>query len=343
MRRFHELMTGYSTQRDAGPGLLTVEAVFDRFLERCSAEVERGERKRSTLRGYVWLLTHAANRFGELKVAELKPFHVNAWVDRPGHRMTFCKAAGRKILTPVVWGSTMRSNAVTAVKAALQWARDGGMITSNPIAGMVRPTRETRQAILTDEQVMQALDATRGTAFADLLLALWGTGCRPGEITSLTAAQIDFESGTWIVANKTEKKTGRKVRIVYLTPAIVELSRRLALKNPEGPIFLNQRGRPWTIQSQNHAWCRLRKRFGWGKEATSYAIRHRYAIESLRSGLDSSEVAALMGHSDTAMVDRVYGHWAEEQTQRLKAAALRVRGGPEPEQLAEPKRGRRRA
>jgi integrase len=44
------------------------------------------------------------------------------------------------------------------------------------------------------------------------------TGCRPGEIARVTAADVDVDRGLWVLKkHKTAKKTG-KPRLVYLCP-----------------------------------------------------------------------------------------------------------------------------
>src|SRR5580700_7245960 len=72
------------------------------------------------------------------------------------------------------------------------------------------------------------------------------TGCRPGEVAKVTAADCDLAAGIWVLAkHKTAKKTGTP-RVIYLPPEAVELTRELVAKHPEGPLFLNSRGQPWT-------------------------------------------------------------------------------------------------
>ena len=64
-----------------------------------------------------------------------------------------------------------------------------------------------------------------------------------GEIRRVGAAKpsVNLEAGVWVLAkHKTAKKT-RKPRVIYLTPAMIELSKTLIAKNPEGAIFRGPR------------------------------------------------------------------------------------------------------
>ncbi len=73
---------------------------------------------------------------------------------------------------------------------------------------------------------------------------------------------------------------------------------------PKGPILLNTKGRPWTKDSINCRFDRLKKKLG--KRACAYAIRHTYATEGLLKGLDSLTLSQLMGHADTTQLSRTY-------------------------------------
>lgn len=307
---FHRLMVALGRpDPDTGqPYKPSVRDLFEAFLESTCLAVERGDRARITYDSYVRFLSSAVNAFGPTRADALTPHQVHLWCDSQGTN----------------WGTTTRANAITAVKAAFRWGRRRGLLTEDPLRDLEKPTRRRREAVLTDDQIRTVLDATAGTPFADLVLGLWESGCRPSEIATLTADRADPDRGIWLVMNKTRSKTGREFRRVYLTQTLVELTRKLLNKHPSGLLFRNARGNAWTRNAQGCAWRRLRQQLGLGPEATSYAIRHRYARTALERGLPSSDVAALMGHRDSRMVDTVYGGW-EEQAERLKDAARRAR------------------
>src|SRR5260370_24820917 len=93
--------------------------------------------------------------------------------------------------------------------------------------------------------------------FRDLVLARQETGCRPSEVSRVTAAHVNLELGVWVFADhKTVKKTG-KPRVVYLTPAMIELSKRLMAQHPDGPLFRGPGGgKPFT---RNGIRCRFKR------------------------------------------------------------------------------------
>jgi integrase len=305
-RELHRLMV---REGRADPADLPISDLLELFLRHVAGQVERNERAKITYSRYVDFLSVASASFGHVKAGELKPHHVERWAEDP----------------ELGWSSTTRFNGITAVKAALRWSARRGYLPASPLADMAKPTPQRRTAVLTDDQI-RAVIAAGPPSWSDLVTALWLTGCRPSEVATLTAAQVELGRGVWMVVNKTRTKTGVALRPVPLVPGMVELSRRLVELHPEGPIFRNARGRPWTRNAMACRFRVLRAELGMGPEATAYAIRHRYAREGLSRGLSSSELAALMGHSNPKMVDQVYGAW-DQQIDRLREASRRVRPG----------------
>ncbi len=51
-----------------------------------------------------------------------------------------------------------------------------------------------------------------------------------------------------------------------------------------------------------------------------YALRHSWATNALRSGMDALTVAILMGHSDPSTLSKVYQHLAHSPEHMLKQA-----------------------
>jgi integrase len=88
----------------------------------------------------------------------------------------------------------------------------------------------------------------------------------------VTAADVNLELGVWtLTKHKTMKKTGRP-RVVYLTPTMVELTRRLKDTYPDGPLFRNHRGKtPWNRNSVRLRFRRLRDKLPELGEFISYS------------------------------------------------------------------------
>ncbi len=110
---------------------------------------------------------------------------------------------------------------------AFNWAVKRGRLGKNPITGIEIPPQRRILSYLTAEQRKAVFAATNDMAFKRFLTALQETGCRPGEISSVTAANVDLEAGVWVLPkHKTGKKTG-KPRTVFLNDTMLALTKEL--------------------------------------------------------------------------------------------------------------------
>jgi integrase len=300
-QRFHELMALEALGAPPESPHASSSALLEAFLDWSQRHNEA-----STYDLYRVFLQSFCDLHGAVPVRDLKPYHVTRWLDgHPG------------------WGPSTRRGAVTAVKRALNWAADEGLIPANPLKQVKKPPARRRDRVLTPAERKAVAAAPRDEAFRLFVFALEQTGCRPGEVAAVTAAQVDLQAGTWTFRrHKTVKKTG-KPRVVYLTPAMVELSRRLAAKRPAGPLFVNSRGRPWSRNAVRCRFRRLRRKLGLAPGVVAYAYRHTFATTGLERGVPLATMAELLGHTSTTMVSEHYGH-LDQQAAHLREAARRA-------------------
>ena len=277
--------------------------VVNLFLAATDSTVERGEKKPLTAEGYRRFLLPGAVSFGRHPVAALKPHHVSEWLDSPRDKP---------------WNSTTRNNAITAVKACLNWARREGLIPENPLRDMAKPAARVTEEDMTPAIAAKILDATEG-AFRDFVTVAFATGARPSELMRLEACQLDVVAG---VASM-DGKTGRRVIQIG---GVADLLARLATDHPSGPILLNSAGTPWTRHTLAHRFERIRKTLGLGKEATAKGFRHGFATDGLEGGIPIATMAELMGHTSTKMIERHYSK-PRQRTEHLRDAAAKVRPG----------------
>lgn len=242
---------------------------------------------------------------GRLAVSGFKPFHVTRWVDRHRH-----------------WTGARRT-VISIIKRAFSWAAAEGLIADNPIQQMKKPAGNCRSRVLTADERQQIRDAVDDEAFLDFITALEETGCRPGEVASVTAADVDLDVGVWVLhRHKTAKKTGRP-RVVYLTPKMIELTSRLAGKFPEGPLFRGRCDRPLNKNAIRCRFRRLRKKLPHLGHFISYTFRASFATAALENGVGVAQVAELLGHTSTDMVMRHYGH-LNQRVQHMRAMAAQA-------------------
>ncbi|HKB04963.1 MAG TPA: site-specific integrase [Gemmataceae bacterium] len=284
-------------------GKLTVAQVCDLFLD-----YSHKHHAADTYQTYRHFLQKFCDAHGRLTAADVRPIHVTRWLDNhPSWK------GGRR-------------HAVMAVKRAYAWADVQGVLSPNPVKHIRPDPRGRRTRVLTKDEQAQILAAVKDQPFRDFVLALTETGCRPSEVARVTAAHFKADLGVWVLdEHKTSRITGRP-RVVFLTPEMADLSRRLAEEFPEGPLFRGPRGkRPFTRNGIRCRFRRLRKTLPHLAHFVAYNYRHSYASRALVNQVPVAEVAALLGHVDTGMVSRVYGHLAD-QFGHLRVAARKAAG-----------------
>ena len=214
-----------------------------------------------------------------------------------------------------------------AVRRAFSWSEQQGILSSNPLRTLKAERVKQRTRVLTRDELTEILAAIRDHQFRGFVQAMLETGCRPSEVARLSAAHVNLELGVWIFDDhKTFKKT-HKPRIVYLTPTMVELSRKQIALYPDGPLFRSPRGKvAFTRQNIRCRFRRLRMKLPHLKHFVSYTIRHTYATQALLNGVGIVHVAELLGHSSTEMVSKTFGHLAEQVAHMREAAAKATSG-----------------
>lgn len=275
---------------------LEVAVLLDQFLDWVQQNLDCFEWHRRFIQEF-------ADACGGLQVGEIKPIHVTNWLAKK-----------------TTWGTTTRNRVIGEVKQVFNWAVEQGLIESNPIKSLKKPTAKWRERILTAEERAKIFGSITDQAFRDVITALEQTGARPGEIRVVTAANVDLKNGVWVLTkHKTSKKTHRP-RVIYLTPAMQELTARRIKQFPTGPIFRNKFGQPWSSNAIRIRFRRLREQFPELKDVVAYCYRHTFATDGLVKGVPIATVAELLGHRSTAMIEEHYGHLAKERSYLHQAA-----------------------
>lgn len=234
-RRYHELMTRPKVRHVPSESLA---ALIDTFLEWCQKH-----RSPDTYEWYRYRLERFVRRYPDLVVDELRPHHVQSWADE------------------YELATSTRRNYMRTVKRCLNWALKQGYVRSNPIAHLELPGSEPRDVVVTDVEYRELLSYVRDDSLCDLIQVTWETGCRPQESLRVESRHVDLDNSRWVFPPK-EAKGKRLPRIVYLTDPALATTRRLMLKNPDGTLFRNSRGTPWTADAVNCAFDRVRIRMG---------------------------------------------------------------------------------
>lgn len=232
------------------------------------------------------------------------------------------------------WSTTTHNRYCKILNQFLQWAISEENIPTKllPLLKGTKKTHETRKPFTLAE--MQTIC----TAFKDyyhnkgngyggtdnyyyLVLFLFATGCRMGEIVGLKAKHFNLANKTVEIAESLSPKSNYEstrvqkptktgsVRVLPLPKFLVEIfTRILDGKKPDAYIFVGPEGEP--INQRNFT-QRIWKGI-LGKLELDYRVpyagRHTMASMAIEQGIPLTGIAYLMGHSDTTMVMKQYGH-----------------------------------
>lgn len=287
-KRFHELMATPEPKPVKNDSLV---GLFDLFLDWCQRQ------RPDSYQWYSIRINQFAKLVANLGVKDLKPFHVQEWIDTK-------KSEGYK------------RGCVVAINRALSWAVKQGRIEKNPLAGMEKPKAKRRETFLSLEQFTEVLKLASDQPFRDLLRFVWETGCRPQEAFMLESRHVEAGKDRAVLA-ESESKGKKKQRVIYLTEEAKVIVLRLSGEYPTGKLFRNAEKEPW---KPNNVACRFKRmETKLGFRVKLYDLRHGFCTRLLKSGVDPITVATLAGHSDTSMLARVYAHIQNDNEHLLGA------------------------
>jgi integrase len=194
---------------------------------------------------------------------------------------------------------------LTILKAALNHAYRSGK-TSDPNAWKrVQPfhnVEKPRTRFLSDDEVQRLVNSA-DPGFRPLIQAALFTGCRYGEIVRLKVS--DVRDGSVFIATS---KSG-KPRTVQLTDeGALFFKRAIAGRRGNDLVFVRTDGNAWGASHQSRPFRGAAGRAKLGADVVFHVLRHAYASKLVQRGVSLMTVAAQLGHADTRMVERVYGH-----------------------------------
>jgi integrase len=196
---------------------------------------------------------------------------------------------------------------LTILKAALNHAHREGKCASDDAWRTVRAFREAdaaRLRYLSDDEARRLSNACPPD-FRALVVGALLTGCRYGELAAMTVDDFNADSGTLRVR---ASKSG-KPRHVVLTQEGRDFIAQRATGKPGGAcLFLRGNGRAWGKSEQQRplgAAC-IAARID--PAVNFHGLRHTYASRLAMRGVPLAVIATQLGHSDTRMVEKHYGH-----------------------------------
>lgn len=198
---------------------------------------------------------------------------------------------------------------LTILKAALNRAYRDEKAPSDKAWARVQPFKgadTARVQYLTLDECRRLLGACE-PAFRPLVQAALHTGARYGELIGLNVRDFDRDAGAIFVA---ESKSGKPRRIYLADEGLAFFEAQVAGRRPDEPMFKRKDGHRWAKSHAQRPLARACEAAGIAP-TTFHALRHTYASHAVMAGAPLMVVAENLGHSDTRMVEKHYGHLAE--------------------------------
>lgn len=197
---------------------------------------------------------------------------------------------------------------LTVLKAALNHAYQEGRVAHDDAWRRVKAYREANAAricFLSDEDCRQ-LVASCDADFRKLVIAALLTGCRYSEITNLVAEDFNTFSGSLRIRTS---KSGKPRHVALTDEGRLCFDRAIKSKRRDEQLF---------VRANKHRWKRADQRrllaYACSKiqmeDVTFHGFRHTYASRLAMKGVPLAVIAAQLGHADTRMVEKHYGHLA---------------------------------
>lgn len=203
---------------------------------------------------------------------------------------------------------------LSILRAALRWAERKALIDKAPHIWLP-PAPPPRDRRLTREEFAKLELAADTTAHLSAFIAIARfTAARAGAILSLTWGQVDFSRRIISLGGGGRQK---RRAVVPLHP---DLAWRLALMREaaETNHVIEWAGKP--VKSIKNAFRRAVKDAGLGKEVTPHVLRHTAASWMAEAGVPMSEIAAVLGHSDSRVTEKHYAKYSPTYLQRAVRA-----------------------
>ncbi|GLH71311.1 phage-related integrase [Geothrix rubra] len=281
---------------------------------------------------------HILPRLGKIEVNDLSSTRIEKWlaelVSLPP-RVRTRKGAPQQYKEPRNDEESRRrrmctcNRVYTILKAILNRAYQRGHASSDRAWKAVKAFRKVESARINHLEPVDQIRLVNACppGLKELVQAALLTGARYGELARFQVRDFSRSSQSLFV----EYAKSMKPRHIPLTEEGMAFFEALtAGRKGNEPLLVKANGEPW---GKNHHVRVLEEVFEQAKirpVLTFHELRHTYAVTLLRAGVDLPAVAKLLGHADTRMVEKHYGHFTPDwaaSVLRDKVKRLGIAGG----------------
>jgi integrase len=318
-------MVGSPENGNRKPERLTVRQAMERYIE--------SKRQKGQLVNDLSCRTrvHILPALGDLVVSELDAEQLRRWLSTMAAAPAQGRPKGGKPqyrAAPVTDDDVRRryvsaNRVLTMLKAGLNHAYDEGHVANRDAWGrrlasfkQVDVARVRYLTIAEAERMLNACDPD----FRLLVRGGLETGCRYGELIRLEVCDFNADAGTLAIQ---KSKSGKPRHVVLTQEGAAFFGQCTAGRAGSEPMFRRDGG-AWQRSDQARPMKEACARAKIAPAITFHILRHTWASLAVMAGVPLMVVAKNLGHSDTRMVEKHYGHLVPSFiTEAIRAGAPR--------------------
>ena len=190
------------------------------------------------------------------------------------------------------------------LQQCMDQAMRDGLIGDNPARAFhYSKPKKVNANVLSPLEMEDYLDAAERLGYLPMFMLALTTGLRQSELIALKWSDLDIESRTLTIAENRAVvrrelvEYGSQTRSIRLTPEVVDLLIMEHSKHPSSPLMFMHPAtqRPYSPQMVRRMHDEIIKEAG--IDHIRYVdLRHTCAILALKNGMDTKELAQMLGH-----------------------------------------------
>lgn len=198
---------------------------------------------------------------------------------------------------------------LTILKAVLNHAWREGKVESDDVWRRVKPFPSVDTARIRNLDQAECIRLVNACTpdFRDLVRAALASGCRYGELIALEVSDFHSASGTAVIR---ASKSGKDRHVVLSNEGRTFFEELTAGRAGHETLLRRNDGSPWRKAHQHRRIDEACERAGISPPISFHILRHTYASLLLMNGASLQVIALNLGHADTRMVEKHYGHLA---------------------------------
>lgn len=210
------------------------------------------------------------------------------------------------------------------LQQCLDQAIRDGLLTENPAKAFhYRKSMTVKANIMTPLEMEDYLDAAERLGYLPMFMLALTAGLRQGELIALKWSDLDIESRTLTIAENRAVvrrelvEYGDQTRTITLTTEVVDLLIMEHSKHPSSPLMFTHPAtlKPYSPQMVRRMHNEIIKEAG--IDHIRYVdLRHTCAILALKNGMDTKELAQMLGHYRPTITRQNYEPYLQHKAQK---------------------------